>query len=125
MTSARWDYIHTVTEAMKLAFADRDRYYGDPAFVRIPVEALLSKQYAAKRRTLIDPAHASLTIRPGDPADLGMAAGARLERGLTPPPAADDHTPLGTTCIDIVDSEGNLWSGRSTRTSRRQAAGAL
>ena len=104
------DYIHTVTEAMKLAFADRDRYYGDPAFVKVPVEALLSKQYAAKRRVLIDPAHASLVIRPGDPADLGMAAGASLGRSVTRPPAPEDHTPLGTTCINIVDGEGNLWS---------------
>jgi gamma-glutamyltranspeptidase/glutathione hydrolase len=48
------DYIHTLTETMKLAFADRDRYYGDPDFVRVPGGELLAKDYAAMRRSLID-----------------------------------------------------------------------
>ena len=105
------DYIHTVVEAMKLAFADRDRYYGDPDFVKVPAEALLSKAYADKRRALIDREHASLEIRPGDPADLGIAPGGQAAaRGVTPPPAPPDRTPLGTTCINIVDAQGNLWS---------------
>jgi gamma-glutamyltranspeptidase/glutathione hydrolase len=47
-------YLHTVVEAAKLAFADRDRYYGDPKFSKIPEETLLSKSYAAERRKLID-----------------------------------------------------------------------
>ena len=59
------EYLHTVVEAVKLAFADRDRYYGDPKFSRIPEDTLLSKDYAADRRKLIDPAHASLEHRPG------------------------------------------------------------
>src|SRR3984957_18677945 len=58
-------YIHTVVEAVKLAFADRDRYYGDPKFSKIPEQRLLSKDYAAERRKLIDPNHASLEPRPG------------------------------------------------------------
>ena len=53
------EYLHTVVEAVKLAFADRDRYYGDPKFSHIPERCLLSKEYAAERRKLIDPAHAS------------------------------------------------------------------
>ena len=61
------DYIHTLTEAMKLGFADRDRFYGDPDFVRVPGAELLSKEYAALRRTLIDAKSASLDQRPGDP----------------------------------------------------------
>ena len=61
------DYIHTLTEAMKLAFADRDRYYGDPDFVKVPAKELLSKDYAAIRRSLIDGEHASLEQRPGGP----------------------------------------------------------
>ena len=47
------EYIHTLVEALKLAYADRDTYYGDPKFVKIPAERLLSKEYAAERRKLI------------------------------------------------------------------------
>ena len=47
------DYIHTLVEALKLAYADRDTYYGDPKFVKVPMERLLSKEYAAERRKLI------------------------------------------------------------------------
>jgi gamma-glutamyltranspeptidase/glutathione hydrolase len=47
-------YIHTLVESLKLAFADRDRYYGDPHFVKVPGAELLSKDYAALRRTLVD-----------------------------------------------------------------------
>src|SRR5207244_474909 len=49
------DYIHTVIEAAKLAFADRERYYTDPDMGSTPLEMLLSKEYAAERRKLIDP----------------------------------------------------------------------
>ena len=61
LTSMRADparYYHTLIEATKIAFADRNRYIADPAFARLPVKELLSKDYAAKRRTLIDPARA-------------------------------------------------------------------
>ena len=59
------EYLHTLVEAIKLAFADRDRYYGDPKFSKIPEQTLLSKDYAAERRKLIDASHASLEHRPG------------------------------------------------------------
>jgi gamma-glutamyltranspeptidase / glutathione hydrolase len=59
------EYLHTLVEAAKLAFADRDHYYGDPKFTKIPEATLLSKSYAAERRKLIDPAHASMESRPG------------------------------------------------------------
>ena len=49
------DYIHTVIEALKLAYADRDTYYADTAFVQVPGEGLLSKDYAKERAALIDP----------------------------------------------------------------------
>ena len=62
------DALHTIVEAIKLGYADRDRYYGDPDFVRVPGEMLLSEPYAAARRGLIDPKRASLEQRPGDPA---------------------------------------------------------
>ena len=47
------EYLHTLAEALKLAYADRDTYYGDPKFVKIPAERLLSKEYAAERRKQI------------------------------------------------------------------------
>src|SRR3954451_18375376 len=61
------DYIHTVIEAEKLALADRDEYYGDPNFVKVPMHELLSDQYTKMRRQLIDPKKASQELRPGDP----------------------------------------------------------
>jgi len=68
------EYVHTVTEAAKLAFADRERYYGDPEFVTVPMRGLLSAGYAASRRGLIDPQRASLELRPGDPFPFEGAA---------------------------------------------------
>src|SRR5439155_12669947 len=61
------EYIHTVTEALKLALADRDLYYGDPNFARVPAAGLLSEPYTASRRAQIDPLQADNSIRPGDP----------------------------------------------------------
>lgn len=61
------DYVHTVTEAMKLAYADRDTYYADTAFVQVPAEGLLSKAYAKQRAALIDPRRASRAFIAGDP----------------------------------------------------------
>src|ERR1700756_2368562 len=62
------DYIHTSVEAIKLAMADRDTYMGDMDFIQIPYAGLLSKEYAAERRKLIDAGRASLELRPGAPA---------------------------------------------------------
>ena len=61
------DYIHTSAEAVKLAMADREKYLGDMDFIKIPYAGLLSKDYARERRKLIDPAKASLELRPGPP----------------------------------------------------------
>lgn len=61
------DYIHIVTEAMKLGYADRDEYYTDPNFSHVPMAELLSDTYTELRRTLIDPNAASMDRRPGDP----------------------------------------------------------
>ena len=58
-------YYHTMIEATKLAFADRDKYIADPAFAKVPVRQLLSKEYAASRRALIDPDKASDMVLPG------------------------------------------------------------
>lgn len=59
------EYVHAFVEAKKLAFEDRARFYADPAFGKIPVERLISKEYAAERRKLIDPAKASMKVEPG------------------------------------------------------------
>ncbi len=61
------DYLHTVTEAMKLAYADRDTYYADPAFVTAPAQGLLSKEYAQERARLINRSRASRALVAGDP----------------------------------------------------------
>jgi gamma-glutamyltranspeptidase/glutathione hydrolase len=66
MTPASADFVHTVVECAKLAFADREAWYGDPRFTDVPVEALLSTQYAASRRALVGQL-ASGELRPGAP----------------------------------------------------------
>jgi gamma-glutamyltranspeptidase/glutathione hydrolase len=92
-------YLHTVVEAVKLAFADRDQYYGDPKFSKIPEEILLSKDYAAERRKLIDPAHASIEHRPG-------SFGTRIAL-----PTTASNVPVNdTTCVNVVDRQGNAFS---------------
>ena len=61
------DYVHVLIEAAKLAFADREQWYGDPEFVDVPLAELLSSAYGNSRRALIDRQRASLAQRPGDP----------------------------------------------------------
>jgi len=103
-------YIHTLTEAIKLALADRDRYYGDPDFVKIPMMELLSKNYAALRRPLIDQQRASLAQQPGDPLNMkAVLASATQTVGrvsaVPPVERAND-----TTCVNVIDKDGNLFS---------------
>ena len=105
------DYIHTLTEAMKLAFADRDRYYGDPDFVKVPAKELLSKDYAAVRRSLIDGEHASLEQRPGGPFNLKAGNDGVIE----PPLTGESRVPEAerandTTCVNVIDKDGNVFS---------------
>ena len=61
------DTLHAMIEAKKLAWADRAKFYADPAFAKIPLAGLLSKSYAAERRKLIDPNHAAKTVEAGNP----------------------------------------------------------
>jgi gamma-glutamyltranspeptidase / glutathione hydrolase len=60
--------LHTMIEAKKIAWADRAKFYADPAFAKIPLAGLLSKGYAAERRKLIDPNHAAKQVEAGNPA---------------------------------------------------------
>ncbi|TKB46797.1 gamma-glutamyltransferase [Ferrimonas sediminicola] len=62
------EYVHTFVEAKKLAFADRARFYADMAFAEVPVAGLLSEDYAARRRSQIDPERAARSVDPGNPA---------------------------------------------------------
>ena len=92
------DYIHTVIEAEKLALADRDEYYGDPNFVTVPMQQLLSDQYTKMRSELIDPKKASLELRPGDPYTMKP----------TKPPTITGPWHGGTTVMCVTDKFGNL-----------------
>ena len=94
------DYIHTVVESAKLAFADREKYYGDPDFTAVPLNRLLSKAYAAERRQLISPKEASTHLRPDDSPAI------QLESGESHP---DVYTG-DTTHLDAIDSEGNMMA---------------
>ncbi|HKP88074.1 MAG TPA: gamma-glutamyltransferase family protein [Blastocatellia bacterium] len=105
------DYIHTLTEAMKLAFADRDHYYGDPDFVKVPASELLSKDYAAARRALIDREHASLTQRPGNPLNLKPADSGTSQPRLTGESRVPEAERANdTTCVNVIDKDGNVFS---------------
>lgn len=104
-SAAPVELIHTVVECAKLAFADREAWYGDPDFADVPLELLLSKKYADERRRLVTDT-ASADLRPGgdDP---------RLPRPVTAAVAAGagEPTRAGDTChVDVVDRWGNLVS---------------
>jgi gamma-glutamyltranspeptidase / glutathione hydrolase len=104
--------VHLEVEALELALADRDAFYADPLFEDVPLDDLLAPAYAAARRALIDPAHASLALRPGDP----RAGKPLLDRPGTPlGPGGPAHDT--TTCL-VADRSGNMvaatpsgWSG--------------
>ena len=100
------DYIHTVVEAMKLGYADRDAYYGDPDFNQIPL-ALISKDYARVRRPLIDMSKASAEHIPGDPARMQARAAADFVRARLRDRNAEHQD---TTCVNVIDSAGNMFS---------------
>ena len=103
------DYIHTSIEAVKLALGDREKYLGDADFVPIPYEGLLSKDYATERRTLIDPAHASLDLRPGV-AEKFSKSTAPLDRPVHINLEGEaDHTG-DTSYLAIIDKDRNMVS---------------
>ena len=88
MSFASAEYIHTFVEAKKIVYEDRAKYYADPDFSDIPIEILITKEYAKKRRSLIDPNLASKEFLPGD---------IKLEN--------DD-----TIYLTVADKEGNMVS---------------
>ncbi len=104
------DYIHTVHEALKLAYDDRNAFLGDPAFAQVPMKGLLSKAYAAERRKLIGP-QAFLDYRPGDPFAFDGDVKPPAKRYM-PHPQGEKNPDSGgdTTCVNTVDAAGNLFS---------------
>jgi gamma-glutamyltranspeptidase/glutathione hydrolase len=103
------DYIHTSAEAVKLAFADRDKYLGDEDFIRIPWAGLLSKDYARERRKLIDPAKASLEFRPGVAEKFAPGVSA-IERPTDINFRGDSNEEGDTSYICVVDKDRNVVS---------------
>jgi len=99
----RPDYVHAVVESMKLALADRDTYYADPLFVDVPLQQLLSPDYADLRRPLVDMTHASQEQQPGDPLGGRALLGKTPEAYRLPEETIHDTT----TCL-VADREGNV-----------------
>jgi len=100
------DYIHTVVEAEKLGYADRDAYYGDPDFTPVPA-ALISKEYANIRRPLINPHQASADHIPGDPVHMSARAPEDFVRARYQHRNGEHQD---TTCVNVIDHDGNLFS---------------
>ena len=128
MGHASADYLHTIVEAMKLAYADRDSYYADPEFVKVPGEGLLSKAYAKERAKLIDPKRASKSYIAGDPLRYDSTVKewpywkANVQDGTTDSSQAvslaDARASLGqdssgvqkdTTHMTVIDKDGNIF----------------
>ncbi len=118
------DFVHLVTECMKLAFADREAWYGDPDFVDVPMATLLGAAYNDARRKLVGE-HASLELRPGGPngrlprvlagrlgAEIsGAGLGEPTVGGVGEPTVGAQGMVAGDTChVDVVDRWGNMVS---------------
>lgn len=99
------DYIHTLAEAFKLSFADREAYYGDPEHVSVPLHRLLSDEYAEERRRMIRPDEAYPDLPPAGSFD-----------GITPSPTVrtiaggSPSAPTDTSYVAVVDRYGNAFS---------------
>jgi len=102
-------YIHTSIEAVKLALADREKYLGDADFIQIPFDGLLSKEYARERRALIDPARASLDLRPGVAEKFGHST-APLDRPVRINLEGDADHEGDTSYLAVVDKDRNMVS---------------
>ena len=103
------EYIHTVAEALKLVFGDREAFYADPDFAEVPIDGLLSKEYAAERRNSIDMRNAYPEMHPaGDPWAYQESHG-----GHTVPQApapVSGPVPPDTSYACVVDRWGNAFS---------------
>jgi gamma-glutamyltranspeptidase / glutathione hydrolase len=109
-------YVHTITEALKLAFADREAYVGDPKFVRVPTREMVSAEYAQKQRARIDP----------DRAEPGLPAPGLPHPEIRPYVNASFNTASGpsrtgpdTIYCCVIDAEGNAYSATLSDNSRQ------
>ena len=108
-------YVHLLTEALKLAFADREAYYGDPEFVDVPMQALVSSEYAAARRELIRPDKAIAGMPPaGDPWHGNGTTAAWGRQPMAESPATAET--LDTSYVCAVDRHGNIFSATPSDT---------
>jgi gamma-glutamyltranspeptidase len=96
--------IHLMVEAKKLAFIDREAYVADPDYVDVPVEGLISKEYARERARLIDPERAAASVSPGDP--WQYQPGSRESKAV-PARSGVRQEQEDTTCFVVVDRWGN------------------
>ena len=113
------EFIHLQVEAAKLAFADREKFYGDPNFVKVPIETLLSDSYNSDRRKLITK-RASLELQPGSVEGFGAVIELRRESGprMAVSALGAGEPTVGrmgevrgdTVHFDIVDQAGNMIS---------------
>ena len=103
------DFLHVNIEAMKLAMADREKYLGDMDYIKIPYAGLLSKDYAAERRKLIDMRAASLELRPGSPEEFMSDAPAASRRAIVVRKGDADYAG-DTSYIGVVDKDRNMVS---------------
>jgi gamma-glutamyltranspeptidase / glutathione hydrolase len=104
--------LHTMIEAKKIAWADRAKFYADPAFAKAPLAELLSKGYAAERRKLIDPDRAAKTVGAGNPQN-GADAPPRRSAGISARGRASSNAALDqgdTIYMCTADDEGNMVS---------------
>ncbi|MBV9637786.1 MAG: gamma-glutamyltransferase [Methylobacteriaceae bacterium] len=104
-------YVHAVTEALKLVFADRERYYGDPRFVDVPLDRLLSEEYARQRRGEIKADRAWPGLPPAG--NLGGGAGGAIKARA----AAPSRAQLDTSYVCVTDRHGNVFSATPSDTS--------
>lgn len=105
-------YVHLLTEALKLVFADRERYYGDPEFVDVPMQGLLAADYTTERQRLIRPDRAISGMPPaGTPDGPGTPW-----HGATPKEGAVAAEALDTSYVCAVDEDGNVFSATPSDT---------
>jgi gamma-glutamyltranspeptidase / glutathione hydrolase len=106
-------YLHTLTQALNLAFADREQYIGDPAFVDVPMDGLLSETYLRQRRRLIDPERAWPCMPPaGDPrrGRATLDGAPQSAREATVVAGTMGTEAAGTSYFGVIDKAGNIFS---------------
>jgi gamma-glutamyltranspeptidase/glutathione hydrolase len=118
------EYLHTLVEAMKLAYADRDTYYADPQFVKIPATGLLSKEYGALGPRSSTPRRPSGGLSPGTPWRTMPTSKRGSTGGLTFQTAVSSRG-LPRNCTQVIRTRPTSpsWMGRGTSSTARRAAG--